>query len=186
MMTACSDAQIIPLSNAFDRTTSLTARLSFAVFSMYAGTLPAPTPSAGLPHEYAARTIALPPVARMRATPGWFMSAEVAAGAPENCIQWVEEPSLAATSALMNHPGVALILATGGNAMVRAAYSCGKPALGVGAGNVPAYIEKTAKLKRAVNDVVLSKAFDNGMICASEQAVIIDDEIYDAAMAEFD
>ena len=112
--------------------------------------------------------------------------AAVAAGAPENCIQWVEEPSLAATSALMNHPGVALILATGGNAMVRAAYSCGKPALGVGAGNVPAYIEKTAKLKRAVNDVVLSKAFDNGMICASEQAVIIDDEIYDAAMAEFD
>ena len=75
----------------------------------------------------------------------------------------------------MNHPGVALILATGGNAMVRAAYSCGKPALGVGAGNVPAYIEKTAKLKRAVNDVVLSKAFDNGMVCASEQAVILDD-----------
>ena len=85
----------------------------------------------------------------------------------------------------MNHPGVALILATGGNAMVRAAYSCGKPALGVGAGNVPAYIEKTAKLKRAVNDVVLSKAFDNGMVCASEQAVILDDVIYDAALAEF-
>ncbi len=111
--------------------------------------------------------------------------AAVAAGAPEHCIQWVEAPSIAATNELMNHPGVALILATGGNAMVRAAYSCGKPALGVGAGNVPAYIEKSAKLKRAVNDVVLSKAFDNGMICASEQAVILDDEIYDAAMAEF-
>ncbi|MGN8246622.1 bifunctional acetaldehyde-CoA/alcohol dehydrogenase [Cellulomonas soli] len=111
--------------------------------------------------------------------------AAVAAGAPEHCIQWVTAPSMEATGLLMNHPGVALILATGGNAMVRAAYSCGKPALGVGAGNVPAYIEKTAKLKRAVNDVVLSKAFDNGMICASEQAVIIDDEIYDAAMAEF-
>ncbi|WP_029291001.1 bifunctional acetaldehyde-CoA/alcohol dehydrogenase [Cellulomonas sp. HZM] len=111
--------------------------------------------------------------------------AAVAAGAPEHCIQWVESPSIAATNALMNHPGVSMILATGGNAMVRAAYSCGKPALGVGAGNVPAYIEKTAKLKRAVNDVVLSKAFDNGMICASEQAVILDDEIYDAAMAEF-
>ncbi|MFC4613863.1 bifunctional acetaldehyde-CoA/alcohol dehydrogenase [Cellulomonas algicola] len=111
--------------------------------------------------------------------------AAVAAGAPEHCIQWVETPSIAATNTLMNHPGVSLILATGGNAMVRAAYSCGKPALGVGAGNVPAYIEKTAKLKRAVNDVVLSKAFDNGMICASEQAVILDDEIYDAAMAEF-
>jgi acetaldehyde dehydrogenase/alcohol dehydrogenase len=111
--------------------------------------------------------------------------AAVAAGAPEHCIQWVEEPSIAATTALMNHPGVALILATGGNAMVRAAYSCGKPALGVGAGNVPAYIEKSAKLKRAVNDVVLSKAFDNGMVCASEQAVILDDVIYDAALAEF-
>ena len=76
--------------------------------------------------------------------------AAVAAGAPEHCIQWVEAPSIAATNELMNHPGVALILATGGNAMVRAAYSCGKPALGVGAGNVPAYIEKSAKLKRAV------------------------------------
>jgi len=111
--------------------------------------------------------------------------AAVAAGAPEHCIQWVEVPSLAATGALMNHPGVATILATGGNAMVKAAYSCGKPALGVGAGNVPAYVEKTAKLARAINDIVLSKAFDNGVICASEQAAILDDEIYDAAMAEF-
>ncbi|GMA32869.1 bifunctional acetaldehyde-CoA/alcohol dehydrogenase [Litorihabitans aurantiacus] len=111
--------------------------------------------------------------------------AAVAAGAPADCIQWVTMPSLAATGALMNHPGVALILATGGNAMVRAAYSCGKPALGVGAGNVPAYITRTAKLERAVNDVVLSKAFDNGMICASEQAVVLDTEIYDEALAEF-
>jgi len=111
--------------------------------------------------------------------------AAVAAGAPEHCIQWVSEPSIAATNELMNHPGVSLVLATGGNAMVRAAYSCGKPALGVGAGNVPAYIERTAKLKRAVNDVVLSKAFDNGMICASEQAAILDTEIYEDAMAEF-
>ncbi|TFH70425.1 bifunctional acetaldehyde-CoA/alcohol dehydrogenase [Cellulomonas sp. HD19AZ1] len=111
--------------------------------------------------------------------------AAVAAGAPEHCIQWVELPSLAATGALMNHPGVATILATGGNAMVKAAYSCGKPALGVGAGNVPAYVEKTAKLARAINDIVLSKAFDNGVICASEQAVILDDEIYDPAVAEF-
>ncbi|MCC2334493.1 bifunctional acetaldehyde-CoA/alcohol dehydrogenase [Cellulomonas wangsupingiae] len=111
--------------------------------------------------------------------------AAVAAGAPEDCIQWVETPSLAATGALMNHPGVATILATGGNAMVKAAYSCGKPALGVGAGNVPAYVEKSAKLARAINDIVLSKAFDNGVICASEQAAILDDEIYDAAMTEF-
>ncbi|MDT0164665.1 bifunctional acetaldehyde-CoA/alcohol dehydrogenase [Actinotalea sp. AC32] len=112
--------------------------------------------------------------------------AAVAAGAPEHCIQWVEQPSIEATNQLMNHPGVSLILATGGNAMVRAAYSCGKPALGVGAGNVPAYIERSAKLKRAVNDVVMSKCFDNGMVCASEQAVILDAEIYDDAMAEFD
>jgi len=112
--------------------------------------------------------------------------AAVAAGAPEHCIQWVETPSLEATGALMNHDGVALILATGGNAMVKAAYSCGKPALGVGAGNVPAYIHKSANLDRAVNDIVISKAFDNGMVCASEQAVIIDKEIYDDAFAKFE
>ena len=111
--------------------------------------------------------------------------AAILAGAPANCIQWIETPSLEATSLLMNHPGVATILATGGNAMVRAAYSCGKPALGVGAGNVPAFIEKSAKLKRAINDVVLSKSFDYGMICASEQAVIIEEPLYEEAMAEF-
>ena len=111
--------------------------------------------------------------------------AAILAGAPANCIQWIETPSLEATSLLMNHPGVATILATGGNAMVRAAYSCGKPALGVGAGNVPAFIEKSAKLKRAINDVVLSKSFDYGMICASEQAVIIEEPLYAEAMAEF-
>lgn len=111
--------------------------------------------------------------------------AAIAAGAPVGCIQWVETPSIEATNLLMNHPGVSLILATGGNAMVRAAYSCGKPALGVGAGNVPAYITKTAKLARAVNDIVLSKSFDNGMVCASEQATVIDTEVYDDAMAEF-
>ncbi len=110
--------------------------------------------------------------------------AAIAAGAPENCIQWLGIKSMYATGALMNHPGIATILATGGNAMVKAAYSCGKPALGVGAGNVPAYVEKTAVLKRAANDIFLSKAFDNGMICASEQAAIIDKEIYDAFKAE--
>ncbi len=111
--------------------------------------------------------------------------AAVAAGAPADCIQWIEEPSMEASGALMNHPGVALILATGGNAMVRAAYSCGKPALGVGAGNVPAFIERTAKVGRAVNDIVLSKSFDMGMVCASEQAVILDAPIADEALAEF-
>ena len=111
--------------------------------------------------------------------------AAVAAGAPKNCIQWIEHPSLEATTELMNHPGVATILATGGNAMVRAAYSCGKPALGVGAGNVPAYFEKTCNIKQAVNDVIMSKSFDNGMVCASEQAVICDKEIYDQVKSEF-
>ena len=111
--------------------------------------------------------------------------AALKAGAPENCIQWIEHPSMDATSALMNHPGVSTILATGGNAMVKAAYSCGKPALGVGAGNAPAYIETTADIKQAVNDIAMSKAFDNGMICASEQTVIVDENIYEDVKAEF-
>ena len=81
--------------------------------------------------------------------------------------------------------GVATILATGGNAMVKAAYSCGKPALGVGAGNVPAYVEKSANIRQAAHDIVMSKSFDNGMVCASEQAVIIDKEIYDEFVEEF-
>ena len=104
--------------------------------------------------------------------------AAIAAGAPENCILWIEEPSILATRLLMNHPDVNLILATGGTGMVRSAYSCGKPALGVGPGNVPCYIDKTAKLPTSVNDLVMSKAFDNGMICASEQAVLVDKDIY--------
>lgn len=111
--------------------------------------------------------------------------AALKAGAPENCIQWIEHPSMDATNALMNHPGVSTILATGGNAMVKAAYSCGKPALGVGAGNAPAYIETTADIKQAVNDIAMSKAFDNGMICASEQTVIVDENIYEDVKAEF-
>lgn len=100
--------------------------------------------------------------------------AAIAAGAPEHCIQWIEHPSVEATMALMNHPKVSLILATGGSGMVRSAYSCGKPALGVGPGNAPCYIETSANVKRACNDLMMSKTFDNGMICASEQAVIVD------------
>ncbi|WP_115073568.1 bifunctional acetaldehyde-CoA/alcohol dehydrogenase [Canicola haemoglobinophilus] len=110
--------------------------------------------------------------------------AAVAAGAPKNCIQWIEKPSMEGTAALMKHPGIATILATGGNAMVEAAYSCGKPALGVGAGNVPAYVEKTADIQQATHDIVMSKSFDNGMICASEQAAIVDAEVYDEFVAE--
>ena len=103
--------------------------------------------------------------------------AALRAGAPKHCIQWIESPSLEATNYLMNHPDVSLVLATGGAGMVKAAYSTGKPALGVGPGNVPCYIEKTADLERACTDLMLSKTFDNGMICASEQAVIVDKEI---------
>lgn len=111
--------------------------------------------------------------------------AAVKAGAPKHCVQWITQPSMEATNALMNHEGIATILATGGNAMVKAAYSCGKPALGVGTGNVPAYIEKTADVPQAVHDIVMSKSFDNGMVCASEQAAIIDEAIYDQTIAEF-
>lgn len=100
--------------------------------------------------------------------------AAIAAGAPEHCIQWIEHPSVEATMALMNHPKVSLILATGGSGMVKSAYSCGKPALGVGPGNAPCYIETSANVKRACTDLMMSKTFDNGMICASEQAVIVD------------
>lgn len=111
------------------------------------------------------------------ATAKILLEAAVKAGAPKDCILWIDKPSIEATKALMNHPAVSLILATGGKGMVKSAYSCGKPALGVGPGNVPCYIHKDAKLKTSVNDLVMSKSFDNGMICASEQAVIVDKEI---------
>ncbi|MCI1663819.1 MAG: bifunctional acetaldehyde-CoA/alcohol dehydrogenase [Bifidobacterium crudilactis] len=110
--------------------------------------------------------------------------AAIAAGAPEDCIQWVEHPSIEATGALMKHPGIATILATGGPGMVKAAYSSGKPALGVGAGNAPAYVDRNVNVKRAVNDLILSKHFDYGMICATEQAIIAHVDIYDRLIAE--
>ncbi|MGK0553522.1 bifunctional acetaldehyde-CoA/alcohol dehydrogenase [Macrococcus capreoli] len=113
------------------------------------------------------------------------LNAAIKAGAPVHAIQWIETPSVEATKQLMNHEKIALVLATGGAGMVKSAYSTGKPALGVGPGNVPSYIEKSAHIKRAVNDVIASKAFDNGMICASEQAVIVDKDIYEAVKAEF-
>lgn len=110
--------------------------------------------------------------------------AAVAAGAPENCIQWIENPSIEATGALMKHPDIATILATGGPGMVKAAYSSGKPALGVGAGNAPAYVDSDVDIARAANDLVLSKHFDYGMICATEQAIIADKDIYDSLVKE--
>ncbi|MFB9769070.1 bifunctional acetaldehyde-CoA/alcohol dehydrogenase [Lactiplantibacillus modestisalitolerans] len=114
------------------------------------------------------------------------MQAAIAeAGGPADALLFIEHPSIEATNDLMHHPDVATILATGGPSMVKAAYSSGKPALGVGPGNGPTYIEKTANIKQAVNDIVLSKTFDHGMICASENSAIIDKEIYNDVMDEF-
>lgn len=114
-----------------------------------------------------------------------ILDAAVAAGAPADIIGWIDEPTVELSSALMQHPGVNLILATGGPGMVKAAYSSGKPAIGVGAGNTPAVIDETSHLKMAVNSILLSKSFDNGMICASEQSVIIVKDVYEAAKKEF-
>lgn len=127
-------------------------------------------PSAQQSSKYAAKVI---------------LEAATKAGAPKDCIQWIEVPSIEATKQLMNHKDIALVLATGGSGMVKSAYSTGKPALGVGPGNVPTYIEKTAYIKRAVNDIIGSKTFDNGMICASEQVMVVDKEVYTDVVKEF-
>lgn len=113
------------------------------------------------------------------------LDAAVAAGAPKDIIGWIDEPSVELTQCLMTHPKIQAILATGGPGMVKAAYSSGKPALGVGAGNTPAIIDETANIKMAVSSILMSKTFDNGMICASEQSVIVDDDIYDEVKKEF-
>jgi acyl-CoA reductase-like NAD-dependent aldehyde dehydrogenase len=105
-----------------------------------------------------------------------MLDAAVSSGAPANCIQWIDEPSIEATNILFKHPGVNLILATGGGAMVKSAYSSGHPAIGVGPGNTPVFVSKSAKLSVAVNNVILSKTFDNGTICSSDQSMIFDDK----------
>ncbi|KXZ52653.1 hypothetical protein GPECTOR_9g698 [Gonium pectorale] len=129
------------------------------------------------PHPRAAKsTIAAARIVR---------DAAVAAGAPEEIISWVETPSLPVSQALMQAPEISLILATGGPAMVRAAYSSGNPSLGVGAGNTPALIDETADVQMAVSSIMLSKTFDNGVICASEQSVVVVSKLYDAVRAEF-
>ena len=112
------------------------------------------------------------------------LEAAVSAGAPEGIISWIDVPSLEMTNLVMKECDCTL--ATGGPGMVRSAYSSGKPALGVGAGNVPAVIDESADIVLAVNSVIHSKTFDNGMICASEQSVIVPASIYDAVRAEFD
>lgn len=111
------------------------------------------------------------------------LDAAIKAGAPENIIGWIDEPSVALSSIVMKEADI--VLATGGPGMVKAAYSSGKPAIGVGAGNTPAIIDETAHIKMAVNSILLSKTFDNGVICASEQSVIIIDSVYDEVMEEF-
>lgn len=108
-----------------------------------------------------------------------------AAGAPVGLIGWIDEPTIELSQALMQHPEVKLILATGGPGMVKAAYSSGHPSLGVGAGNTPAVIDASADIPMAVSSILLSKTFDNGMICASEQAVVVVDAIYEKVKAEF-
>ena len=115
-----------------------------------------------------------------------MLEAAVKAGAPEGIIGWIEEPSIELTQHLMSHEGINLILATGGPGMVKSAYSSGNPALGVGAGNTPAIIDETADIKMAVSSILMSKTFDNGMICASEQSVIVHKDIYDEVRKEFE
>jgi acyl-CoA reductase-like NAD-dependent aldehyde dehydrogenase len=105
-----------------------------------------------------------------------MLEAAMSAGAPADCIQWIAEPSIEATNLLMKHPGVNLVIATGGGAMVKSAYSSGHPAIGVGPGNTPVFISKSAKLSVAVNNVIASKTFDNGTICSSDQSMIFDDQ----------
>ena len=113
------------------------------------------------------------------------LDAAVKAGAPKDIIGWIDEPSVEMSQTLMTHPKIQAILATGGPGMVKAAYSSGKPALGVGPGNVPAIIDETADIIQAVSSVLMSKTFDNGMICASEQSVIVVKKVYEAVKKEF-
>ncbi|HGM5490188.1 TPA: bifunctional acetaldehyde-CoA/alcohol dehydrogenase [Serratia fonticola] len=113
------------------------------------------------------------------------LQAAIAAGAPKDIIGWIDEPSAELSNQLMHHPDISLTLATGGPGMVKAAYSSGKPAIGVGAGNTPVVIDETAEIKRAVASILMSKTFDNGVICASEQSVVVVDEIYAAVRERF-
>jgi acetaldehyde dehydrogenase/alcohol dehydrogenase len=112
------------------------------------------------------------------------LDAAVKAGAPDNIIGWIDEPTIELSQHIMSNSD--LILATGGPGMVKAAYSSGKPAIGVGAGNTPAIIDETAHIKMAVNSILLSKTFDNGVICASEQSVIVIESVYDEVKKEFE
>ena len=113
------------------------------------------------------------------------LNAAIKAGAPKDIIGWIDTPSMELSDALLHHPDIACILATGGPGMVKAAYSSGKPALGVGPGNACAVIDETADIRASVSSIIMSKTFDNGMICASEQAVIVVEDIYEKVKKEF-
>lgn len=113
------------------------------------------------------------------------LNAAVEAGAPAGIIGWIDNPTMTLSNALMHHKDINLILATGGPGMVTAAYSSGKPALGVGAGNTPVVIDATADIKMAVSSVIMSKTFDNGMICASEQSIVVEESVYEKVKDEF-
>lgn len=114
-----------------------------------------------------------------------ILDAAVKAGAPADIIGWIGDPTIELTNRLMSHPGIALILATGGSGLVKAAYSSGKPAIGVGAGNTPALIDETADVRMAVNSILMSKTFDNGVVCASEQCVVVHEKVYGEVVEEF-
>src|SRR5262249_9421194 len=128
------------------------------------------------PHPSASRCI--------NETARLIAAAAEGAGAPKGVIACMKVTTLEGTDALMKHEHTALILATGGSGLVKAAYSAGKPAFGVGPGNVPAYIERTADVPKAVRDILTGKTFDNGTLCSSEQSIICDEAIQDAALEE--
>src|SRR5262245_20059689 len=129
------------------------------------------------PHPSAARCITR--VAEVMA------QAAIASGAPAGAINWMTTVTLEGTQELMKHRDVAVILATGGMGLVRAAYSAGKPAYGVGPGNAPAYIERTADIKKAVRDIITGKTFDNGVLCSSENSVVVDEAVASDVKREF-
>lgn len=157
------------------------------------GIIPTTNPTSTLIHNSlcaikAGNTIVFSPhpaaIKCSNATTQIINEAAVKAGAPDGIVSCLSNVSMQAVNELMHHDAIALIVATGGSAMVKAAYSAGKPALGVGPGNVPAFIERSANIKQAVKDIITSKTFDNGMICASEQAIIVDEPIQDEVINE--
>lgn len=159
-------AGIVPTTNP----TSTAIFKSLLALKTRNGIIFAPHPRAKKSTNYAAKLV---------------LDAAVAAGAPEDIIAWIDNPTPTLTGYLMGHKNIALILATGGPGMVKAAYSSGNPAIGVGAGNTPVVIDTTANIKMAVSSVIMSKTFDNGVICASEQAIIVEEPIYEKVKQEF-